>query len=248
MFAANGRLLGVEAATISAVWWAMLALQHANRLRALQQPARIAPRRAHAPVLIALLSLGALPLAPVAVRAQAVRYGVVMDVPRARLDSAWSENPTQDERAYCVADWSSGVRHISRDQPVQDDTVFRVFGVVPAETQDATPNSVDFECAHGVPELHVHTPSTCAGDDASTCVAGGLNAFSCQPSRQDLEKLAHRGDPFAVIQCDRRVFRFYYAYEYAPASAVTLASAGASSKPDANAIPLVFRSTKKSKP
>ena len=32
-------------------------------------------------------------------------------------------------------------------------------------------------------------------------------AYSCQPSRDDYEKLIRRGDQFAVIQCDRVAFR-----------------------------------------
>jgi len=178
-------------------------------------------------------------------RAQAVRYGVVMDAPRSALDSEWSDAPAQVERAYCITDYSAGVHHISRDAPAKDDTIFRVFRLQQADTRDATPNSVDFDCPDGVPELHVHTPSTCSSDNPSSCFAGGLNAFSCQPSRQDLEKLVRRNDPFAVIQCDRRVFRFYYSSEYAPASNVTVASTSGSSKPDANAIPAPMRTIRK---
>jgi hypothetical protein len=149
--------------------------------------------------------------------AQGVHYGVVMDVPRVTLDSAWREDAQQVERAYCVVGWSYGVYHVARE-PVQDDTVYRVFNVKTAAVRGAGPSSVDFECPQGVPELHVHTPTTCTQDDVRTCVVGGLNAYSCQPSRQDLEKLARRGDPFAVIQCDRRAFRFYYPSEYGAAA------------------------------
>jgi hypothetical protein len=90
------------------------------------------------------------------------------------------------------------------------------FTVKDAPVREAGPSSVEFECPQGVPEMHVHTPTTCSNDDLKTCMAGGLNAYSCQPSRQDFEKLIRRGDPFAVIQCDRKVFRFYYATEYLP--------------------------------
>jgi hypothetical protein len=185
---------------------------------------------------------------PCTARAQAVRYGVVMDLPRAALDSLWSDDPEQTERAFCVTSFSVGVYHVSRGQPVQDDTVFRVFAITDAETHDATPNSVDFECPHGMPEAHTHTPSTCSTDDLHTCVAGGLNAYSCQPSRRDLEKLTTRGDPFAVIQCDRRAFRFYYPSEYVPGTSATLAAGASSNKPDANAIPLVLRGERNGRP
>jgi len=146
--------------------------------------------------------------------AQTVRLGVVMDGPRHLLEAAWTEAPRQVERAYCVKNWSYGVYHISKTPPIQDDTVFRVFGIEPADASNAGPMSVDFSCPVGMPELHVHTPTTCMNDDLSTCMAGGLNAYSCQPSRGDLEKLIHRGDQFAVLQCDQRAFRFYYPSEY----------------------------------
>lgn len=145
---------------------------------------------------------------------QAVRLGVVMDLPRQTLEAAWTDAPQQVERAYCVTDWSYGVYHVSRVAPIQDDTVFRVFAIRDADVSNAGPSAVDFECPDGMPELHIHTPTTCMGDDVTTCVSGGLNAFSCQPSRGDLEKLVRRRDAFAVLQCDLHAFRFYYASEY----------------------------------
>jgi hypothetical protein len=149
-----------------------------------------------------------------ALGAQAVRLGVVMDGPRKALADAWSDAPKQVERAYCIKDWSYAVYHVSRTPPLQDDTIFRVFAIETADASNAGPMSIDFNCPPGMPELHVHTPTTCTGDNLSTCVTGGLNAYSCQPSRGDLEKLVHRGDEFAVVQCDKRAFRFYYPAEY----------------------------------
>jgi hypothetical protein len=169
--------------------------------------------------------IGVLSGAPRLGSAQAVRLGVVMDEPRLQLAMAWDEaNPRQVERAFCVVDWSYGVYHVSRTEPIQDDTVFRVFGLKVADVSTATPVSAEFDCPEGVPELHIHTPTTCMGDDASTCRMGGLNAYSCQPSRGDYEKLVARHDPFGVIQCDKRAFRFYYPSEYGPPDAATLAN------------------------
>jgi hypothetical protein len=172
------------------------------------------------PVAIASVALTAATPA----RAQAVRLGVVMDNPREVLEAAWSDDPHQVERAYCVTDWSYGVRHVSKTAPAQDDTIFRVFAVKPADVAAADPISVDFHCPTGMPELHVHTPTTCMGDDAATCVVGGLNAYSCQPSRGDLEKLLQRRDEFGVLQCDRHAFRFYYPTEYPPPPGATAVS------------------------
>jgi hypothetical protein len=163
-------------------------------------------------VVVALL---AAVCATTSARAQAVRLGVVMDGPRKQLMEAWDDaNPRQVERAYCVVDWSYGVHHVSKTPPIQDDTVFRVFAIKNVDVTNATPISADFECPNGSPELHVHTPTTCMGDEIETCKVGGLNAYSCQPSRDDYEKLMRRRDAFAVIQCDRRSFRFYYLADY----------------------------------
>jgi hypothetical protein len=158
--------------------------------------------------------------------AQAVRLGVVMDLPRKQLAESWDDvNPRQVERAYCVVDWSYGVYHVSRGTPAQDDTIFRVFAIKDADVQNQTPVSADFQCPGGIPELHVHTPTTCMGDDVETCKLGGLNAYSCQPSRGDYEKLVERGDEFGVIQCDKRSFRFYYPSDYmTPAMAALVAA------------------------
>ncbi len=149
-----------------------------------------------------------------ALGAQTLRLGVVMDAPRKTLADAWTEAPKQVERAYCIKEWAAGVYHVSRRPPIQDDTIFRVFAIESADASNAGPMSVDFNCPTGMPELHVHTPTTCTGDNLATCVTGGINAYSCQPSRGDLEKLIRRGDEFGVVQCDRRAFRFYYPSEY----------------------------------
>jgi hypothetical protein len=170
-------------------------------------------------------ALGALPGMPGAARAQTVRLGVVMDEPRQQLFATWDDmNARQVERAFCVIDWSFGVYHVSRSEPVQDDTIFRVFRIRAAEVTNATPISAEFDCPDGMPELHIHTPTTCMGDDASTCRLGGLNAYSCQPSRGDYEKLVRRHDEFGVIQCDKRAFRFYYPSEYPSPPEPTLAN------------------------
>jgi hypothetical protein len=131
----------------------------------------------------------------------------------AQLRTAWTEDSTQNERAYCVQ------RARISSRPVLGgsvDSIFRVLAVKPAVTQGQDPNHVKFECAPGTPELHTHTPSTCLSDDVDSCRADGPLAYSCQPSRDDYEKLVNRGDEYAIIQCDRRAFRFYYPSEYIP--------------------------------
>ena len=160
-----------------------------------------------------VLAASAVATLATAVPAQVVRYGVMGDSVRAELRGAWTDDSTQSERAYCVRRARIAAR------PVLDgavDTIIRVIEVVPAKVRAADPNHVDFECAHGTPELHTHTPETCITDDPHFCTAGGPGAYSCQPSRQDYEKLVRRGDEYAIIQCDRQTFRFYYPSEFLP--------------------------------
>ena len=171
---------------------------------------------------VALLGLflvaGARPL-----YAQTVRYGVMGDSVTAQLRAAWSDDSTQNERAYCV----QRARVSSRPSLGGGvDSIFRVLAVKPAAATAQDPNHVQFECAPHTPELHTHTPATCLTDDVGSCRADGPLAFSCQPSRSDYEELLTRGDEYAIIQCDRRAFRFYYPSEYAGMSA--RASAGTS--------------------
>jgi hypothetical protein len=144
-------------------------------------------------------------------RAQTVRYGVMGDTVTALLRAAWSDDSAQSERAYCVQRARISIRPVLGGSV---DSIFRVLAVKPAVTTGQDPNHVQFECAPGTPELHTHTPATCLTDDAGSCRSDGPLAYSCQPSRSDYEELIARGDQYAIIQCDRRAFRFYYPSEY----------------------------------
>lgn len=157
--------------------------------------------------------LAALMFATVAARAgaQTVRYGVIDEPVRATLEAAWSEDPRQVERAYCVRRARVSARPAG---PGAVDTIIKVLAVRPAPVRAAGPNHADFECPRGTPSLHVHPPATCVGDDAQFCEPGGSGAFSCQPSRADYTTLVRLGLPYAIIQCDRRSFRFYYPSEF----------------------------------
>jgi hypothetical protein len=149
--------------------------------------------------------------------AQTVRFGDVSDSVRSVLGASWRDDSTQSERAYCVRRARIVARVIS---PTKVDSIYDILEVRPAHVVAASPNHVEFECAQGTPELHTHTPATCYADDPQWCTKGGPDAYSCQPSRADYEKLVDRGDPFAIIQCDRVAFRFYYPSDYvAPARA-----------------------------
>lgn len=143
--------------------------------------------------------------------AQIVRFGVMGDSVTRQLRALWTDDSTQNERAYCVQ------RARISSRPVLGggvDSIYRVLAVKPVKTNAQDPNHVQFECAPGTPELHTHTPATCLSDDASSCHFDGPLAFSCQPSRADYRELLARGDQFAIIQCDRRAFRFYYPSDF----------------------------------
>jgi hypothetical protein len=198
--------------------------------RVVREPSRAAGVRADR-VSLAVVALLASLLVPESASGQAVRFGVMMESARTVLEGAWSEDPHQVERGYCITNWHRGVYFIARLPTIKTDTIFRVFAVEEAEYTEADHSGIDFECAPGVPELHTHTPTTCTGQDVLTCTVGGLNAYSCQPSRQDLEKLVRRGDPFAILQCDRHSFRFYYPSDYGP-PVMTASLSVSSSKPD----------------
>jgi hypothetical protein len=162
------------------------------------------------------------------VRAQTVRYGVMSDTVTAQLRAAWTDDSMQSERAYCV----QRARITSRPSLGGGvDSIFRVLAVKPAIATSQDPNHVQFECADGTPELHTHTPATCLTDDARSCRADGPLAFSCQPSRSDYEELLTRGDQYAIIQCDRRAFRFYYPSEYVTTSAQKVGAGKGVSRP-----------------
>jgi hypothetical protein len=164
-----------------------------------------------------------------AARAQVVRYGVMEDSARALLRAAWRNESAQAERAYCVRRARIVARVIS---PTKVDSIFHVLEVRPAHVDSASPNHVSFACNHGTPELHTHTPATCLADAPKYCTAGGPEAYSCQPSRDDYEKLIRRGDQFAVIQCDRVAFRFYYPSEYVAPPVHDSASRGTRHAPE----------------
>jgi hypothetical protein len=153
-------------------------------------------------------------VSPALLDAQVMRYGVVMDGARNQLAAVWTEDVHQVEHAYCVTHWWAAVRSPRPNGDTTVDTVFRVLAVEPGEQSDATPNSATFSCPAGEPEIHTHPPATCYADRQDQCYPGGTDAYSCQPSREDVQTLRERGDAFAIVQCDRNAFVFYYASQY----------------------------------
>jgi hypothetical protein len=177
----------------------------------------------------------ALILAPALHAQQVMRYGVVMDDARNELAAVWTEDIHQVERAYCVTHWWAAVRSprglADRTSDGTTDTVFRVLAIEPGDQTDATPNSATFSCPAGEPELHTHPPATCYADRQDQCYKGGTDAYSCQPSREDVHTLLERGDAFAIVQCDRNAFVFYYPAQYEPPGAASPALAAVPAPP-----------------
>jgi hypothetical protein len=164
--------------------------------------------------------------APPTLHAQDVssmRYGVLMDDLRNTLAGDWTDEPHQVERTYCVTEWWPAIVRGSDSGDRAADTLFRVAQAKAMAAVSATPNGASFACAAGVPELHTHPPATCYGDRVDQCYAGGPDAYSCQPSREDVRTLLRRGDRFAIIQCDRFAYVFYYPGQFVASSEVASA-------------------------
>ncbi len=173
-------------------------------------------RRLHWSVGVTVLCLAILcSTAGSSVHAQTVHYGVVADDVRALLERAWSAKPGRVTRAYCVRRARFSTRRVS---PGAIDTIIQILAVRPPDVRDADPDHVDFVCPPGTPELHTHTPAACPSNAPHWCVTGGASTYSCQPSRDDYEELIERGDPFGIVQCDRRTFRFYYPSDFVRAN------------------------------
>jgi hypothetical protein len=137
--------------------------------------------------------------------APAQEYVILSEAVKNRLATDWdkvAKNPMQTERAYCVA--------FTRGEWLGEPT-YRVIDIVKPDTVlHATPNEISFVCAAEVDgaALHVHPPTTC--DSNGKCVLEGELARQCFPSPRDRAMLDKSGDPFGLIQCDRRAVIFFF--------------------------------------
>jgi hypothetical protein len=122
---------------------------------------------------------------------------------RELLAALWDDSTTtQPERAYCIAyvittAWGH--------------TAYRVWAIAPAVTVAADPYHITADCPRGpnIALLHVHTPTTC-DTTGRRCVIGGPDAYECFASEPDDLMLLESGDPFGLIQCDRRAIIAFY--------------------------------------
>lgn len=122
---------------------------------------------------------------------------------REYLARQWDEvRPFQRERGYCLVAGPAPGGHDPAD------TVAVVVAAVRAVALSASPATVQFSCGPRLVELHVHTPTTCAGPD--DCRLGGPGAFLCFPSDTDIRSLRASGKPLALLQCSRYGVVVYY--------------------------------------
>lgn len=131
--------------------------------------------------------------------AEGQRVVVLSNTARTVLAKDWDAHqgePRQLERAFCV---TYSVIEFA------EETAYRVDSIEPAKIYESGPNGILFFCALGAHRaaLHVHTPQSCY-TEAGKCDDGGDYAFQCFPSDTDLRGLDGRGEPFGLIQCDRK--------------------------------------------
>jgi hypothetical protein len=139
--------------------------------------------------------------------------GVVVGQARDQMEHDWSDTVPQVEHGYCVTGWRTDTVYEDGEPTV----MYAVTAVVPADSQIGTPVSITYMCATTEPTVHSHPPQTCTDSkDLRTCTYAGVLAFQCQPSRVDYQSLVAGHTNFALVQCGRTQFRFYYRRDYRP--------------------------------
>jgi hypothetical protein len=137
-----------------------------------------------------------------------VPYVLVPDSVRNWFADRWDDtSTTQMESGGCLT--------YRREVTRQDDTLYWVTSATDATPRYDSQRAIDFNCPHGSARWHSHTPTTCHSDmwgnvDYSSCVLGGVDAYSCQPSGNDRAKLNALGVPFGLIHCDRKALVPYF--------------------------------------
>ena len=165
----------------------------------------------------ALLLLGATPLHAQAHITQgygAFNYGYVTDSARVYLEQGWDEhNAFQVERGWCIEP-----ADVEVDTAIDHSAVmWKVHHVtLPDSVSRATPYAISFSCSStAIAAMHVHTNTTCIhnpkdpyGYHPKGCILGGDDAYLC--SVDEADRSHARNDSFAVVQCGRGQFVFYW--------------------------------------
>ena len=131
--------------------------------------------------------------APRPVALGVVRLGVVTHPAADSLALWWDQDRfSGTEHGFCVTRWGIG----QWDDPTIGDTILLVFGAARAPTVAADINHALFRCPDGDPTVHTHP-----------LLEGVAN---CSPTRMDYQTMALHHEPFALVQCERTAFQFYY--------------------------------------
>lgn len=143
-----------------------------------------------------------------------VPYVLLADSVRTWFAAHWDDTSrTQKEVGGCLA---------YRQQVTRaGDTLYWVTNATLVTPEYASERAVFFECPKGSARWHSHTPTTCHSDswgnvDYSSCVMGGVDAYSCQPSSEDRARLNAVDAPFGLIHCDRWALVPYFPARASP--------------------------------
>jgi hypothetical protein len=156
-------------------------------------------------IVLPALIMGLIMLLAFGHAAHAQRIVVLDDAVREVIARDWDKraaDPYQAERAYCL--------RYKLDVFV-DEIAYRVTGITPAQTFSAGHSDITYVCAVSAHSatLHVHTPASCDPETAK-CTLEGAYARQCFPSDIDTQALNERGEPFGLVQCDRKAAIFYW--------------------------------------
>jgi hypothetical protein len=133
------------------------------------------------------------------------RFVVMDDYVREYLAKEWDKNQTLPlhERGYCLRFqldfWA-------------DEVAYRVTQISEPDNSDASTHDIDFTCpkklGEVIAEVHIHPAQTCASE--TQCWPGGIYGYQCLPSDADRRYLKFAGQPFGMVQCDRKAVVFYF--------------------------------------
>jgi hypothetical protein len=148
-------------------------------------------------------------------------WGMADSAVREFLAASWdTTNVQQNERGFCAMytvrdlpfDWSQGAAY----------RIYELRLIMPRKSVAADQQSVEFACPDlpNIVRVHVHPPTTCEAD--GKCNWGGMLAWQCEPSPQDMRLLIAEDQAFGVIQCDRHALTFWGFKELRPPAAKRL--------------------------
>lgn len=135
-------------------------------------------------------------------------WGMADSSVREFLAAQWdTANVDQVERGFCAVFTVD-----STDFDPYQGVAYRTYTLrllMPMKSSRANPQSVVYECPQmpNVVRVHVHPPTTC--DPQGKCRFGGVLAWQCEPSPQDVRLLLQEDQAFGVLQCDRNALTFW---------------------------------------